>query len=123
VNQDKNFVQIDVIQADTHPWKARSLHDPVALEPTSVTGLRHVDGTLSMARSSEKDSGNEQFFICIGDQPELDAGGKRHPDGFGFAAFGRVVEGMDVVRKIHLMDNEGQAIRIPVQMLSVKALP
>ncbi|MDX1499766.1 MAG: peptidylprolyl isomerase [Woeseiaceae bacterium] len=73
---------------------------PVAHEPTSVTGLRHVDGSVSMART-EPGTATTEFFICIGAQPALDSGGTRNPDGLGFAVFGRVVDGMDVVRAIH----------------------
>jgi len=74
--------------------------EPIPLERTSVTGLRHVDGTVSMARS-DPDSATSEFFICVGDQPELDFGGARNADGQGFAAFGRVVSGFDVVKLIH----------------------
>ncbi|MET0744605.1 MAG: peptidylprolyl isomerase [Microvirga sp.] len=73
---------------------------PIAHETTEETGLRHRDGTLSMARRATGTAG-AGFFICIGDQPELDFGGRRNPDGQGFAAFGQVVDGMDVVRRIH----------------------
>ena len=62
-----------------------------------------------MARA-EPDSGQHNFFICIGDQPELDFGGKRNPDGQGFAAFGKVTKGMDVVRRIQGAPAEGQAL-------------
>ena len=72
---------------------------PIAHETTASTGLRHLDGTLSMARLAPGTAGSA-FFICIGDQPELDFGGRRNPDGQGFAAFGQIVEGMDVVRTI-----------------------
>ena len=64
---------------------------------TRDTGLRHLDGTISMARDTS-DTATSDFFICIGDQPDLDFGGKRNPDGQGFAAFGRVAKGMEVVR-------------------------
>jgi len=73
---------------------------PIPLERTNVTGLSHQDGTVSMARS-DPDSATSEFFICVGDQPELDFGGTRNADGQGFAAFGRVVSGMDVVKAIH----------------------
>ena len=63
-----------------------------------MTGLKHIDGAVSMARGSA-DSATSGWFICINDQPSLDFGGKRNPDGQGFAAFGRVVSGMDVVRQ------------------------
>ena len=72
----------------------------IPLERTSVTGLKHVDGALSMARGGA-DTATSSFFICIGDQPELDFGGKRNADGQGFAVFGRVIAGMDVVKRIH----------------------
>lgn len=74
--------------------------DPVTHEPTSVTGLRHLDGTVSLARDEVGTGSAAAFFICIGDQPSLDEGGMRNPDGAGFAAFGRVVSGMDAVREI-----------------------
>ena len=64
-----------------------------------MTGLLHKDGAISMARGAP-DSATSGWFICINDQPSLDFGGARNPDGQGFAAFGRVVSGMDVVRKI-----------------------
>ena len=73
---------------------------PIAHEDTRMTGLKHVNGTISMARR-EPGTATSEFFICIGDQPELDFGGHRNPDGQGFAAFGQVVEGMDVVMAIY----------------------
>jgi peptidyl-prolyl cis-trans isomerase A (cyclophilin A) len=69
------------------------------MERTSVTGLKHVNGALSMARSGP-DTATASFSIPIGDQPEMDFGGKRNADGQGFAVFGRVIAGMDVVKKI-----------------------
>jgi peptidyl-prolyl cis-trans isomerase A (cyclophilin A) len=72
---------------------------PIPLERTTLTGIKHTDGTVSMARSAA-DSATSDFFVCIGDQPELDFGGGRNADGQGFAAFARVVSGMDVVRRI-----------------------
>ena len=59
------------------------------------------------------------FFICVNDQPELDFGGKRNPDGQGFAAFGRVVEGMDVVRKIYGQPFKGQDFNPKILIYSV----
>ena len=86
---------------NTVPARRREQFAPVALERTSVTGLRHVDGTLSMARNGP-DTATASFSIVIGDQPEMDFGGRRNPDGQGFAAFGRVVRGMDVVKAIQV---------------------
>lgn len=62
-----------------------------------------------MARA-KPDSAQDHFFICVGDQPELDFGGKRNPDGQGFAAFGTVTKGMNVVRKIHSAPADGQSL-------------
>lgn len=98
-NQPESTVKIEVIQAGVHPDKAKSGFPPITLERTSVTGLLHKDGVIAMARGGP-DSATSGWFICINDQPSLDFGGQRNPDGQGFAAFGRVVSGMDVVRKI-----------------------
>jgi peptidyl-prolyl cis-trans isomerase A (cyclophilin A) len=97
-NTTRKDVEIQVIQFQSDPSR-RDLFPPIPLERTNATGLRHTDGALSMARSAP-DSARASFFIAIGDQPELDFGGKRNADGQGFGAFGRVVSGMDVVRKI-----------------------
>ena len=72
----------------------------ILLERTSVTGLEHVVGTISMARGTQADTARSDFFICLDDQPSLDFGGKRFEDAQGTAAFGRIVKGMDVVRRI-----------------------
>ncbi|GAB3248323.1 peptidylprolyl isomerase [Larkinella harenae] len=97
-NQPDNAVKIEVIQGGFQEDTIRRL-PPILQETTQKTGLKHQNGTLSLARSGPH-TGTSEFFICINDQPELDFGGKRNPDGQGFAAFGRVVEGMDVVRRI-----------------------
>ncbi|MEZ5319306.1 MAG: peptidylprolyl isomerase [Vicinamibacterales bacterium] len=92
---------IQVIQASRARGSGRQGFPPIPLERTSTTGLRHVDGAVSMARvAGRPDSAGSDFFICIGDQPALDFGGARNADGQGFAVFGRVVKGMDVVRAI-----------------------
>ena len=88
---------IQVIQAGIRG--ARRDAPAIPLERTNATGLKHLDGAISMARNGP-DTATSDFFICIGDQPELDFGGRRNADGQGFGAFGRVVAGMDVVRKI-----------------------
>ena len=92
---------------------------PIAHETTRQTGLRHLDGTVSMARAAPG-SASAEFFICIGDQPALDFGGLRNPDGQGFAAFGRVVEGMDVVRALHAKGGAAQFLPEPIRVLTVR---
>ena len=98
-NTTRHDVEIQVIQFQIDPARRRDQFAPIPMERTSVTGLKHVNGALSMARNGP-DTATASFSIVIGDQPEMDFGGKRNADGQGFAVFGRVVEGMDVVKKI-----------------------
>ena len=121
-NQPNDTIRIAVIQGGI----ATSLTDyprpdakEIALERTTVTGLKHLDGTVSMARMTP-DSANSEFFICVGDQPDLDFGGMRNPDGQGFAAFGQVIEGMDVVRAINTSPFEDQHLTPPIEIVSIK---
>ena len=124
-NQPNNDVKIEVIQGAVNPefrddsYPPNSGFDPIPLERTSATGLRHVDGAISMARMGP-DTATSGFFFCIGDQPELDFGGKRNPDGQGFAAFGRVTRGMDVIRKIQMSPRENQRLTPPVVITRVE---
>jgi len=116
-NQAGSEVLIEVIQGSANPAKKTEFPGPIKIERTSETGLKHLSGTISMARSAP-DSGQDHFFICVGDQPELDFGGKRNPDGQGFAAFGKVISGMDTVRKIHesKTDGDSQTISTPIRI-------
>lgn len=114
-NQPTNAVRIAVIQAEANPERSKEFLPSIRIERTRDTGLKHLDGTLSMARDGP-DTAQDHFFICVGEQPELDFGGKRNPDGQGFAAFGRVTKGMDVVRKIHAMPEEAQRLKEPVRI-------
>jgi peptidyl-prolyl cis-trans isomerase A (cyclophilin A) len=108
-NQPGNAVKIEVIQGGLEFSAERRTFPPVEHETTAKTGILHRDGVVSMARDAPGTASSE-FFICIGDQPELDFGGKRNPDGQGFAAFGRVIEGMDIVRKIQQRPADGQML-------------
>jgi len=116
-NQPDNLVKIEVIQGGADG--TRGTREPIALERTSSTGLKHLDGTISMARNGP-DTATSEFFICVGDQPELDFGGRRNPDGQGFAAFGRVVSGMDVVGKIQRSAVNAQRLAPPVAIKSIR---
>jgi peptidyl-prolyl cis-trans isomerase A (cyclophilin A) len=119
-NQPDDSVRIEVIQGGADTLRADFRHrPPIPIETTTETGLRHRDGTISMARR-EPHSATHMFFITIGDQPELDHGGARNPDGYGFAAFGHVVEGMDVVRRIQARPAEGQSLVEPVGILDIR---
>jgi len=114
-NQLQSPVKIEVIQASANPAKTNKFSAPIQIERTRDTGLKHLDGTISMARDGP-DTAQDHFFICIGDQPELDFGGKRNPDGQGFAAFGKVVKGMNVVKQIHTAPAEGQSLKSPIRI-------
>jgi peptidyl-prolyl cis-trans isomerase A (cyclophilin A) len=116
-NQPDSPVKIEVIQAGVNADRGRDGFGPIVLERTSLTGLRHTDGTISMARG-QPDSATSGWFICINDQPSLDFGGARNPDGQGFAAFGRVVRGMEVVRAIQRAPNsDAQRLTPPIKIL------
>ena len=116
-NQPTSKVKIAVVQAGLDSFRVKDF-PPITLERTSVTKLLHKEGTISMARDGP-DTATSDFFICVGDQPALDYGGRRNPDGQGFAAFGRVMLGMDVVRKIHAAPADGQALDPPVRILTI----
>jgi len=119
-NQPDKKILIEVIQAGANPdsLEKKKGFPPITLERTNKTGLRHLNGTISMARDTPN-SATSDFFICIGDQPSLDYGGKRNPDGQGFAAFGKVVKGMDVVKRIQMAPAEGQRLTPPVRILRI----
>jgi len=89
-----------IIQGGIDPARRSEGFPAIPLERTSVTGLRHVVGTVSMARGAQADTARSDFFICLDEQPSLDFGGRRFDDAQGAAAFGRVVKGLDVVRRI-----------------------
>ncbi len=112
-NQPTNPIKIEVIQGGIDSDVAKRL-PPIAHESNDKTGIKHLDGTISMARGAPG-SASSEFFICINAQPELDFGGKRNADGQGFAAFGRVVKGMEVVRNIQ----QAPADTAPPQRLRV----
>src|SRR3989440_8804620 len=113
---------MEVIQVGVNPELKNKEFEPIKLERTNQTGLKHVNGAISMARLGA-DTATSDFFVCIGDQPELDYGGKRNPDGQGFAAFGKVVKGMDVVKEIQAAPAEGQTLKPPVKILKVTRKP
>jgi peptidyl-prolyl cis-trans isomerase A (cyclophilin A) len=118
-NQPANKIKIEVVQAGVDPNKEKSGFAPIKLERTNQTGLHHENGTLSMARDGP-DTATSDFFICIGPQPSLDYEGKRNPDGQGFAAFGRVVKGMDIVRKVQASNAEEQKLTPPIKILKIR---
>jgi len=117
-NQPDDKIKIEVIQGGLAFTSRDKMLPPIKHETTKETGILHKDGAISMGRLGPGTATSE-FFICVGDQPELDFGGKRNPDGQGFSAFGRVVEGMYVVRKIHQLPAEKQMLVSRVKISNI----
>jgi peptidyl-prolyl cis-trans isomerase A (cyclophilin A) len=116
-NQPNSPVKIEVIQGGQVPKDKEYV--PIKLERTTLTGVKHVDGAISMGRF-KPNSAKSSFYFCIGDWPSLDYQGERNPDRQGFAAFGMVVEGMDVIRKIQVEPYEEQRLTPPIEITSIK---
>jgi len=114
--------KIEVVQwGRNRPDNEKPPLAPIVHETTQQSGLRHLDGTVSMARA-QPGSATAEYFVCVGDQPALDFGGGRNPDGLGFAAFGRVVEGMDVIRALHARGEADQYLARPIAVKSVRRI-
>lgn len=120
-NQPSNAVKAKLIQGGiwlTNIQKATTMPG-IPHESTKQTGIHHTDGVLSLARMAPGTASTE-FFICVGDQPGLDYGGENNPDGQGYAAFGKVVKGMNVVRKMYDQPEEDQAFTPPIAIISIE---
>ena len=124
-NNDHGHPPIQVIQGGIRDNAKQ--YPPIAHETTRRTGLRHLDGTISIPRDKPGTGSGAAFFICIGSQPALDFGGQRNPDGQGFAAFGRVSRGMELVRAVWQTDSSGpsddpytrgQMLKHPIRILA-----
>lgn len=107
-----------VIQGGNKDREAAS-DRPIPLEPPSKTGLKNVDGALAMARTVEPNSATSEFFICDGDQPNLDGTGP----GTGYAVFGHVTKNMELVRAIANSPAADQALIRPVRIISITRVP
>ena len=120
-NQPDNDVKIEVIQGGLFEDDNPQALQPISHETTKQTGILHKNGTISMARYGPGTATSE-FFICIDDQPSLDYGGKRNSDGQGFAAFGRVIKGMDIVRKIQQQPAKDQYLMPRIKIKDMKII-
>ena len=118
-NQEGRDIKIEVIQGGLFHDSIVDKMPCIEHERTDKTGILHLDGVISMARNKPGTACTE-FFICVGDQPHLDAGGLRNSDNEGFAAFGRVTKGMDVVRKIQKQREENQMLNDRIPIVSIK---
>jgi peptidyl-prolyl cis-trans isomerase A (cyclophilin A) len=104
-----------VIQGGNRARENDATDPKIALEAPTNTGVRNTDGAISMARTSEPNSATSEFFICDGDQPRLDGSALSA----GYAAFGHVISGMEIVRKIARLPAEQQILLSPVTILRV----
>lgn len=119
-NQPSNAPKTELIQGGiwrTNNKKAVSLPG-IVHESTKQTGILHTDGVISLARLAPGTASSE-FFICVGDQPGLNSGGENIADGQGYAAFGKVVKGMAVVRRIYSQNDNDQYLTPPVSIFGI----
>lgn len=114
-----NRPAMELIQGGINLERRNDGFPAIPLERTSVTGIKHIAGVVSMARGNAADTATSDFFILLDDQPSLDHGGMRFDDGQGAAAFGRVVAGLDVVRKIQQQPVEKQVLTPLVTILKI----
>jgi peptidyl-prolyl cis-trans isomerase A (cyclophilin A) len=122
-NQPSSSFKSEVIQGgiwQTNSKKAATLHG-IPHETTQQTGILHTDGTVSLARTTPGTASSE-FFICVGDQHSYDYGNNANPDKLGYAAFGRVVKGLDVVKLIHSQPENGEAFYPAITINNIKRL-
>src|SRR6185503_6393953 len=113
-NQPKNEAKIQAVELRADPKRAGELFPPILPESASNM-LKHLDGTLTLSREGGQPV-QDHFLICIGDQPELDAGGRRNSGGTNFIPFGRVIRNLELVRKIQALPAEDQELTPPLRI-------
>jgi peptidyl-prolyl cis-trans isomerase A (cyclophilin A) len=119
-NQPSDAYKAELIQGGIY----RSRNKPARIIPgiphetTQQTGVLHEDGVISLARL-EPGTATTEFFICIGDQPGFNYGGLNNPDKQGYAAFGKVVKGMNIVRTIYNRPEDDQYFQPPVYIFDI----
>jgi len=126
-NQRTSACPVDVVQGGLRYDPAQGYEParglgPIAHESTAASGIRHRDGVLTMGRFAPGETYGG-FGVCIGEQPELDHGGRRFPDRQGAAAFGQVRAGMALIRRIHAAATEDEFVADPVTINRVTAIP
>lgn len=119
-NQSSDAPKAEFVQGGIWANKNKTGKLPlVPHEPTNITGILHKTGTISLARN-EPGTADSEFFICMDDQPGLDFGGENNPDGQGYAAFGVVTRGMNIVRKIYSKPDTDQYLVKPVLITGIE---
>lgn len=119
-NQPSNAPKAELIQGGIYKSKPK-VHDTltgIPHETTEQTHLQHKRGTISLARLAPGTATSE-FFICLADQPGFDFGGGNNADKQGYAAFGKVVKGMDIVNKIYNQSEDNQSFDPPVPIYNI----
>lgn len=107
-----------IVQGGLWRGDTTKLLPPIRFESTEKTGIEHETGVVSMARFGDVNSARGEFFIVVGEQPHLDW---RGPDEAGYAAFGRVVEGMDLVRAMAALPAEDEQLARPIPFSAARA--
>ncbi len=122
-DQPSNSFKSDLIQGGMWQsnYKKQLTLPGIPHESTKETGILHKNGVISLARTTPG-TANTEFFICIGDQPAYDYGGSANADGQGFAAFGKVIEGMDVVKQIHRQPDNNTSFTPPLLIKNIRKL-
>ena len=119
-NQPSSSFKSELIQGgiwQSNNKKAASLQG-IPHETTKQSGILHTNGTVSLARTTPGTASSE-FFICVGDQPAYDYGNDANPDKLGYAAFGRVVKGMDIVKMIHEQPENGETFAPSIKINNI----
>ncbi len=122
-DQPSNAFKSELIQGGIWQtdYKRQQSIPGIPLETTKQTGLLHKNGIISLARTTPG-SANTEFFICIGDQPAYDYGGSANADGQGFAAFGKVIKGMEYVKQIHHQPDNATSFTPPIKIKNIVRL-
>lgn len=121
VHPDGSPRSIDVVQGGTPPPRIVSELERIPHESTEKTGVRHRTGTISLARFGPG-AVYHSFFICLRDEPELDFGGLRQPDGQGFAAFGHTVSGLEIARRVSASSKGAELPAEPVTIERIRVV-
>jgi len=111
--------RIEIIQGGIED--AKDPIPPIPVEKTTTTGLHNVADTIAMARTADPNSATSEFYINTGDDRLLDA--DRFSDGFGYAVFGRIVKGDDVIAKIQSSTALGESLTPPIRIVRIKRIP
>jgi len=115
----RNPVHITVVQGGVGRVRNKRRVESISHESTDITGLTHSNGVISMARN-KPGSASTEFFFCMGENQELDFGGKRNPDGQGFAAFGKVIDGFKALHDIWGAPAMGENIDPQIRIYKIK---